>query len=102
MKGFEIWINDDAPMIAACDNLVTIVISVGYPDGDNLHIGGLDSSQYHLRWFAKQPEIGDKIKVRICEVDTALSPDENYPSDREEMKKEYYELKKQLEEEGKL
>lgn len=24
MKGFEIWINDDAPMIAACDNLVTI------------------------------------------------------------------------------
>ncbi len=42
------------------------------------------------------------MKVRICEIDTVSPYYERFPSDREEMRKEYDELKKQLEEEGKL
>lgn len=57
---------------------------------------------YYLKWFGKQPKISDKMKVRICEIDTVSPYYERFPSDREEMRKEYDELKKQLEEEGKL
>lgn len=46
--------------------------------------------------------LGDKIKVRVREIDIAFSIAYEIPSDREEMKKEYYKLKKKLEEEGKL
>ena len=42
------------------------------------------------------------IILRICEIDTVSPYYERFPSDREEMRKEYDELKKQLEEEGKL
>ena len=33
MKGFEICINDAAPIVAMTDSLVTLIISVGYADG---------------------------------------------------------------------
>ena len=39
MKGFEICINDAAPIVAMTDSLVTLIISVGYADGDDMHIG---------------------------------------------------------------
>ena len=75
MKGFEISINDAAPILAASDDIVTIIISIGYSNGNYMHVGGIDTvSPYY----------------------------ERFPSDREEMRKEYDELKKQLEEEGKL
>ena len=50
----------------------------------------------------KKMSLGDKIKVRVREIDIASTLHMRYPSDREEMKKEYYKLKKKLEEEGKL
>ena len=88
MKGFEICINDAAPIVAMTDSLVTLIISVGYAD--------------HLIWMNKKMSLGDKIKVRVREIDIASPLHMRYPSDREEMKKEYYKLKKKLEEEGKL
>ncbi len=48
MKGFEICINDAAPIVAMTDSLVTLIISVGYADGDDMHIGGMDSKSNHL------------------------------------------------------
>ena len=99
MKGFEISINDAAPILAASDDIVTIIISIGYSNGNYMHVGGMDSSHYYLKWFGKQPKISDKMKVRICEIDTVSPYYERFPSDREEMRKEYDELKKQLEEE---
>lgn len=102
MKGFEVTINDNAPILAACDNLVSLIISVGYADGGNIYIGGLDSNDFHLKWPGKRPELGDKIKVRVIETNVASPVCERHASDRMEMKKKYYELKKQLEEEGVL
>ena len=32
MKGFEICINDAAPIVAMTDSLVTLIISVGYAE----------------------------------------------------------------------
>ena len=90
MKGFEISINDAAPILAASDDIVTIIISIGYSNGN------------YIKWFGKQHKISDKMKVRICDIDTVSPYYERFPSDREEMRKEYDELKKQLEEEGKL
>ena len=102
MKGFEICINDAAPIVAMTDSLVTLIISVGYADGDDMHIGGMDSKSNHLIWMNKKMSLGDKIKVRVREIDIASPLHMRYPSDREEMKKEYYKLKKKLEQEGKL
>lgn len=82
--------------------LFTLIISVGYADGDDMHIGGMDSKSNHLIWMNKKMSLGDKIKVRVREIDIASPLHMRYPSDREEMKKEYYKLKKKLEEEGKL
>ena len=94
MKGFEICINDAAPIVAMTDSLVTLIISVGYADGDDMHIGGMDSKSNHLIWMNKKMSLGDKIKVRVREIDIASPLHMRYPSDREEMKKEYYKLKK--------
>ena len=44
MKGFEISINDAAPILAASDDIVTIIISIGYSNGNYMHVGGMDSS----------------------------------------------------------
>ena len=84
MKGFEISINDAAPILAASDDIVTIIISIGYSNGNYMHVGGMDSSHYYLKWFGKQPKISDKMKVRICEIDTVSPYYERFPSDREE------------------
>ena len=53
MKGFEISINDAAPIVAMTDSLVTLIISVGYADGDDMHVGGMDSKSNHLIWMNK-------------------------------------------------
>ena len=68
MKGFEICINDAAPIVAMTDSLVTLIISVGYADGDDMHIGGMDSKSNHLIWMNKKMSLGDKIKVRVREI----------------------------------
>ena len=41
MKGFEISINDAAPILAASDDIVTIIISIGYSNGNYMHVGGI-------------------------------------------------------------
>lgn len=41
MKGFEISINDAAPILAASDDIVTIIISIGYSNGNYMHVGGM-------------------------------------------------------------
>ena len=53
MKGFEISINDAAPILAASDDIVTIIISIGYSNGNYMHVGGMDSSHYYLKWFVR-------------------------------------------------
>lgn len=102
MKGFEVCINNDAAVSAVTDNLITIIISVGYSDVEDIYIGGMDSKLYHIAWLNKKIHVGDKIKVRVVEIDKASPLCDRYPSDRKEMKKKYDELKKKLEEEGKL
>ena len=101
MKGFEICINDAAPIVAMTDSLVTLIISVGYADGDDMHAFP-NSDDVEKGLMNKKMSLGDKIKVRVREIDIASPLHMRYPSDREEMKKEYYKLKKKLEEEGKL
>lgn len=100
MIGFEICINDNDSIAAISDNLVTVIISVGYHRGeDSIYIGGKDSKSYHLVWLEKKIKIGDKIKIRVTDINVASSLQEKYPSDRKQMKEEYYDLKKQLENE---
>ena len=103
MKGFEIRINEEQPIFATSDNLVDLIINIGYQKTeDYVYIGDLDSKFYPLYWLRRLIHTGDRIKIRVCEFAEASPLSERYPSDREEMKKKYDELKKQLEEEGVL
>ena len=61
MKGFEISINDAAPILAASDDIVTIIISIGYSNGNYMHVGGMDSS--HVFITIEQPKLIRNIRV---------------------------------------
>lgn len=101
MKGFEIRINDQEPVFAAVDCVLSVTFGMGYDEEDNYFlVEGLDSRSYHIRWIDKKLEIGDKVKIQVAEIDHVSPFLKKYPSDRENLKEEYYKLKKQLEENG--
>lgn len=103
MKGFGICINDSEPIVTVSDNLVFIIMSLGYKkQEDKIYVGGIDSNGDHLIWLNKTLKLGDKIKVRVVENDKSSLWVERFPADREKMKQKYNELKRQLKEEGLL
>ena len=98
MKGFEIKINEEIITVAS-DRVVCVFFHFG--DGyEIINVSGSDSKSYHSIWFEKKLQIGDKINVRVAEIDIIPPPIEKCPFDRNELKKRYIELKKELEAEG--
>lgn len=103
MKGLEVRINDNEPIIAVSDSLTSTFISVGYHnEKDDISIRGIDSKSHHLSWLDREIKPGDRIKIRTVERETASVLKERFPSDRKQMKEEYFNLKKQLEDKGLL
>ena len=97
MKGFEIKINDEM-INASSDNSVCIYVEAGCgSEGNFVIIRGMDSKSYHLSWLNARLAIGDKIKVRVTEIENVSPIISKRPSDREELIKEYYDLKDELE-----
>ncbi|WP_298654059.1 hypothetical protein [uncultured Proteiniphilum sp.] len=100
MKSFKLTINEEE-IIAASDRIVSVFIGAGNLPQDNyIHIGGMDSDSYNLTWLDRRLEIGDRIKVEVYETNRISSLKERTPSDRNELKVKYYNLKKELEEKG--
>ena len=97
MKGLEIIINNEK-IFASSDCVVAISIGAGCRSEDNfVIIEGIDSKSYFLTWLNTKLKIGDKIKVRVTEIDFVTPVILKRPSDRKELIKRYYELKNELE-----
>ena len=68
MKGLEIKINNEK-IIASTDCIVSIVLGAGCNSEDNfVVIEGLDSKSNFLTWIDTRLTIGDKVKVRVTEI----------------------------------
>lgn len=101
MKGLKIVINDDDAINIASDRVVSIFFNIGKQREDNwIHIGGLDSKSYHLTWLDQELVEGDRIKVKICDIDEVATLKERTPSDRSELVNRYRMLKEELKEQG--
>ena len=68
MIGFEIYINDEKPIIMASDHVVSVILGYGYPLGSTISLIGRDCSN-DLTWLKGKPEIGDKIIIKVIETD---------------------------------
>ena len=95
MKGFEIIINEEKRICAASNRTTCIFL---HPT--SILVLGVDSTEFHNVWQRRCLKIGDTIKVRVTKINNVSQVIERYPSDRTELKKRYYELKKELEELG--
>lgn len=98
MKALEIRINDQEPIIAATDNLTFVNLTYGYRS-DRIVIMGNDILHY-LTWYDAKPEKGDKILIKIIEVDEISPVILMKDCDRNEIKKRYEQLKLELQEQG--
>lgn len=97
MKGFNVQINDEKVISAACDGSVSVFIRGENCSGKgNISIRAMDSKSYHIEWIERGLKIGDKVKVRVTEINN-ISPFKcRTPSDRRELKETYLMLKKEL------
>jgi hypothetical protein len=101
MKGFEIKINDKKVIRAVSDSLTSISIGTGYfPEDNYIYIGGIDSKSDHLTWLDKKLKLGDKIKVKVMEIDRISPLIRKKLSDKNKLKERYDELKRELEDNG--
>ena len=98
MIGFEIYINDEKPIIMASDHVVSVILGYGYPLGSTISLIGGDCSN-DLTWLKGKPEIGDKIIIKVIETDE-VSPCKKTKCDREWMIQQYEQLKIKLQEKG--
>lgn len=63
-----------------------------------MSVSGINSKSYYLNWQKIRLKLGDKIRVSITEIEEITPLVSSEPTDRQEMKQRYYDLKKQLEE----
>lgn len=100
MRGFQITINNENTLIVSSDNLLNIILSVGY--NDYMYVGGIDYKLNKYRWYNEKIELNDHIHIKMIEVDSVDQISRPYiiPCDIEKIKQRYYELKKELTEKG--
>lgn len=100
MIGLEIIINDQKPIIAASDSLVFMDLSYGY-SFDQISVMGGDDLRI-LTWFNGKPKKGDKVVVRIVEIDIdKVSPViKVMDRDRNEIKELYERYEVELQNKG--
>ena len=99
MLALEVKINDDEHFTVSTENLTTVHVMYGTEkrDVDSVVIFGGDDSATYI-WRNKALQKGDKIVVRVVDVDKEqVSPPHNVRmKDREKMKREYERLKVEL------
>ncbi len=72
MLGFEIKVNEDDAMYVASEgpsiSVVMFVSQKDDKDGRYMTIGGMDSRINLLSWPGKDLELGDRIRIRVTEI----------------------------------
>lgn len=101
MKGFEINVGD-RKICASIDKGVTSVILSYAHEQFSLHIGGVNSNtECHVEWEGRKTlSVGEKITIKVVEIEQLSPLINSYPIDRKELLGKYKSLKKTLIEEG--
>lgn len=103
MIGFEVTINNQPPLLIAAERHVFIRLCNrnGKRGLDDMMIRGWNDSEMFY-WIDRKPQKGDRVRVRVVEIESASPAQETQKKDREKMKERYEQLKKELTEQGLL
>ena len=99
MLEFEISINDSKPLIVSSELLAFAKICYGNAELnlDSILVSGADEASRYT-WLYQVASIGDKIRIKVVDVnkDEISSPQTIKNKDREQMTKQFYQLKQEL------
>lgn len=70
MKGFEIQINNDSPIVVATDRKAFVLLNCINNDYCRLDAVGSDSMFRNLKWLIdRKLQLGDKLRIKVVETD---------------------------------
>ena len=70
MKGFEIQINNDSPIVVATDRKAFVLLNYINNDYCRLDAVGSDSMFRNLKWLIdRKLQLGDKLRIKVIETD---------------------------------
>ena len=95
MKGFEININGEDSVFVSSDSIVSVELYIDNIDKE-IVARGKNTKQQRFIWVRKKLDFGDKIKIKVTEIEAIKS----CPVDRTGLLELYLQLKKELEEKG--
>lgn len=98
MIGFEVRINDDIPIKIASESsqlFITVIESNVF-----MLISGTDLSWNRLKWSDQVLKAGDKINIKVKDIQLIDEPSEIKEQDIDYIKERYLDLKAELENKG--
>lgn len=100
MTGFEITLNNNSPVFIA-GRSVQLFLAV---NGQNIVIlpSGIDEQECRLKWEKQILEKGDKISIKVKDLDMITAPATIEKENIENIKERYFSLKTELETKGLL
>ncbi|WP_455498184.1 hypothetical protein [Coprobacter sp.] len=99
MKGFEININGEDSVFVSSDSIVSVELYIDNIDKE-IVARGKNTKQQRFIWVRKKLDIGDKVKIKVTEIEEVTPPIKSCPVDRTGLLELYLQLKKELEEKG--
>lgn len=98
MVGFEIKINDNAPISVASDSCLLFVTVI--EANVFLLTSGTDSFENRLSWPDQILKVGDKVNIKVKDLKQIDKPSLIREKDIEYVKERYFRLKAELENKG--
>ena len=108
MIGFELKINGEKMSASIAEGVLSLIITKvtnNHEDSINLDLTGMDTKDgKYVDWISKQLKEGDELTLQIKSIEKVSSPIKirkiNNQFDKEQKLKNYYSLKKSLENDG--
>ncbi|WFB64869.1 hypothetical protein PZ892_06580 [Sphingobacterium sp. WM] len=98
MIGFEITINNNRPIAIASDSSQLFLTT----DQKNIYLfsSGIDRNENRLKWADLKLNKGDRLTIKVKELDMITPPLSIEKEDINYLKETYYRLKAKLEKKG--
>lgn len=98
MIGFEITINNNGPIAIASDSSQLFLTT----DQKNIYLfsSGIDRNENRLKWADLKLNKGDRLTIKVKELDMITPPLSIEKEDIKHLKETYYRLKAKLEKKG--
>jgi len=94
MIGFEVMINDTHLMSVAAESSRLFISNI--QDTFILMPGGIDDQDNSLRWPHHVLKVGDKINIKVKDLEVINEPNEIVQNDTENIRERYNRLKNRI------